>query len=272
MSAEGRPPHAVLVRSPEKFSAVTVAAVLAARAQKPALDFALSARRAWGVVAEGEEAQSAHTLAALLTEKGQAAVAAPSSLLESPAAAVVALKAELGREGFELTAAKGEGEPERLPWSRLSVICAAAFEVRQSRVVTGTTPTEMTERAVRLGLTMVTGLPLMKSKTQTKTVVESKDRALQLDLLFIEPPRRVRIDARAFDYSLLGGAMGYGAEANFLALLSELAARAPQALLGQGTRALLSKAPASQSLYESLEDLEREERWLLSLSVLRAAL
>ncbi len=66
--------------------------------------------------------------------------------------------------------------------------------------------------------------------------------------------------------------MGYGAETNFHALLEELVARAPAALRGKGTRAMLARRPAGDSFYESLDDLEREERWLLTLAALKAAL
>ena len=82
---------------------------------------------------------------------------------------------------------------------------------------------------------------------------------------------RVRVDSADFDYSVLGPRKGYGAELNFTALLEDLTSRAPQALRGRGTRALLGRKPSAESLYESLDDLGREERWLSSLAALRAA-
>ena len=272
MSEAERPPHAVLVRSPEKFSPTAVAGVLARRARAPALDFAARARRAWGVAAESLPAVEAESLAADLTAAGQAALAVPTSLLELPPEPVLAAKAELSSEGFDLVAGRANAAPERLSWTRLAAICAAGVEERTSKTVTETAPVDMGEQAVRLGLTMATGIPLMKSAKQTKRVVETRDRAFVLDLLFLEPSRRVRMDARAFDFSVLGAKMGYGAEANFLLLVEELVARGPRALRGRGTRALLARRPAADSLYESLDDLAREERWLLTLSVLRAAL
>ncbi|MDE2140957.1 MAG: hypothetical protein KGL74_13480 [Elusimicrobia bacterium] len=272
MSEDERPPHAVLVRGSAQFSPSAVAGVLAKRAKAPALDFVAPVRRAWGVVAEALPAPEAVSLAAELTAAGQAAVAVPASLMETPPAPVFVSKAELSADGFDLVAGRANAAPERLSWSRLAAVCAAAIEERSSKTITETTQVEMGEQAVRLGLTMATGIPLMKSATQTQRVVETRDRALALDLLFLEPARRLRVDARAFDFSLLGPKMGYGAEANFLALIQELASRAPAALRGKGTRALLAKRPAGESLYESFDDLAREERWLLTLAALRAAL
>jgi hypothetical protein len=272
MSDGGRPPHAVLVRSPEGFAPAKVAGVLAKRAKAPALDFVAAARRAWGVVAESLPAEDAEALAAELTAAGQAALAAPSTLLEPPPAPVPVAKAEMSAEGFDVVSGRANTLPERLPWARLSALCAGSLEIRSTTTVTETVSAELGEQAVRLGLTMATGIPLLKGKKEVKRTVETRDRVLTLDLLFLEPARRLRVDARAFDYSLLGAKMGHGSESNFLTLVSELAARAPRALRGKGTRALLARRPASESLYESLEDLEREERWLLTLAALRAAL
>ena len=272
MTDGARPPHAVLVRSPDQFSAQAVAGVRARREKVPALDLAGPARRAWGVVAESVPAEEAEALAADLTAAGQTALAVPASLLEAPAEPILVAKAEFSSEGFDIVAGRANAARERLAWPRLAAICAAGIEERSTRTVTETTPVEMGEQAVRLGLTMATGIPLMKSATQKKRVVETRDRALALDLLFLEPARRLRVDARAVDFSVLGAQMTYGAETNFLALVEDLVARAPRALRGKGTRALLARRPAGESLYESFEDLAREERWLLTLAALRVAL
>ena len=272
MSEGGRPPHAVLVRSPEKFLPTAVASVLAKRAKAPALDFVAPVRRSWGVIAESLPAEAAEELAAELTSGGQPALAAPSSLLEAPPPPVLVAKAEFSGDGFDVVSGRANAAPERLSWTRLSALCAAGLEVRTSKTVTETAPMEMGEKAVRLGLTMATGIPMMGSKKEVKRVVETKDRALMLDIVFLGPARRLRVDAHAFDYSLLGPKMGYGAEVNFHAFLAELAARAPGALRGKGTRAMLARRPAGESAYESIDDLEREERWLITLAALRAAL
>jgi hypothetical protein len=129
---------------------------------------------------------------------------------------------------------------------------------------------DIKERAVRLGLTMATGIPMMGGKKEVTRVVETRDRALTLDLLFLNPSRRFRIEARSFDYSLLGPKMAHAAEVNFGILLEELVKRSTVALRGRGTRAMLAKTPDSR--YDSLADLEREERWLLTLAALKAAL
>ena len=86
------------------------------------------------------------------------------------------------------------------------------------------------------------------------------------------PARRLRILAAEFDYSALGTKMSYSAELNFRALVAELEARAPAALRGKGARAILAKAPSGEMSYDSFEDVQAEERWLLALSSLEAGL
>lgn len=270
MSGGERPPHAVLVRSPEDFSAPAVAAVLAQRAAVPVLDMIPVARRSWGLVAESLPAVEAEELAAALSAAGQDSVAVPTGLLEEVPPFVCATKAAFTSEGFDLLAGRENAAPESFSWTRLALLCAAALEVRHVSTPAGSSGVEMAERAVRLGLTLATGIPLMKGKSETKRTIESRDRRLVLDLVFSGPARRVRVDAEEFDYSVLGPRKGYGAELNFLALLEDLAARASKALRGRGTRALLARRPSADSLYESFDDLGREERWLLSLSALRA--
>jgi hypothetical protein len=272
MSEAERPPHAVLARSPERFSPAAVAAVLARRTGALAFDVLPVVRRSWGVVVESGPAEEGEALAAELTAAGQPALAAPTSLLENPAEPAIPTKLALSNEGLEVLAWHGALPPERLPWARLSALCAAGLETRSRTTVASGGPGELAAKAVRLGITLATGIPMGSGAPRKERVVESRDRALVLDLLFLEPSRSLRIEAARFDYGVLGARMAYSAELNFLELLAELGTRAPRALRGKGTRAILGKRPAAESAYESLEDLRREERWLLTLSALRAAL
>jgi len=264
-----RPAHAVLIRSPEGYAPQSVAGVLARRSGVLALDLLPAVRRNWGLAAESLPAVQAEELASALTAGGQPAVAAPTSLLEDPPEPAVVSKAELSGDGFDVVSGPKHLAPERLSWSRLAVLCAAGLETRAAMTVAHSGPGVAAGKAVRLGLTLATGLPFMKSDETRK--VETRDRALVLDLLFLAPARVLRIEAARFHYTLLGEKMSHGAEVNFVTLLEELSSRAPRALRGKGTRAMLARRTAAESMYESLEDLRREERWLLTLAALRAA-
>ncbi len=93
-----------------------------------------------------------------------------------------------------------------------------------------------------------------------------------IELVFVDPARRLRLLAADFDYAALGDKMAISADLNFRALVAELAARAPRALRSKGARAVLAKSPSGEMTYEDFDDAGREERWLLALSTLEAAL
>ncbi len=269
MSGEPRPPHAAVLRRPEQFQPGAVAAVLARRAKAPALDFIGPARRNWGVIAEALPAEEAQALAAELSCAGLDAAAIPQSLLESPPEAELVSKIELSGDGLDVVSGPANLAPARLSWTRLAALCAAALETRDKKsIVEGP---NLGAKAARLGLALATGMPLPLGGGEKKRIVETRDRVLRLDMVFLNPARTLRIEAERFDYSVLGERMLHGAEVNFALLLAELAARAPRALRGRGTRAVLERRPSAERLYDSLDDLGREERWLATLAALGGA-
>lgn len=263
-----RPPHAVVLRAPAKLDLKTVAAALAKHSTLPAESLLPVARRCWGLLGEPSAAEIAEALAADLTAAGQPAVAVPVALIEELPAATAVTKAELSGDGFDILAGRG-AERERLVWTHLKVLSAGA--VSRSATKTVTEGPSIAEKSVRLGVTLATGLPVMGGKSTTRTVTE-ETRTSFIELVFAEPARRVRILAAEFDYAALGSKMSYSAELNFRALVAELAARAPAALRSRGARAILAKAPSGELAYDSLEDAEKEERWLMTLSALGTAL
>lgn len=263
-----RPPHAVLLRAPARFDARLVAAVLAGHSALPAESLVPLVRRSWGIVSEPSPAEQAETLAAELTAAGLSAVAVPVSLLEDLPPAIAATKADLSGDGFDLVAGRGGAEPARLVWTHLKVLSAGA--VSETGLKTVTEGPTLAEKSVRLGATLMTGLPLLGGRPKTRRVSEER-RTPFIELVFAAPARRVRIYAAEFDYTALGAKMSYSAELNFRALVCELAARAPGALRGKGARAILAKAPSGELSYESFADVEREARWLQALAALGAA-
>ncbi len=263
-----RPPHAALLRASSRFDAKAVAAVLAARSTLSAESWLPVARRSWGILGEPSAAEDAEALAAALTAAGLPAVAVPVALLEEPPAASGVTKAELSGDGFDVVAGRAGVERERLIWTHMKVLSAGVLSETGRKTVTE--GPSAGEKAVRLGATLVTGLPLMGGKSKTREVSEER-RTPFIEMIFAEPARRVRILAAEFDYTALGPKMSYSAELNFRTLVAELAARAPGALRSKGARAILAKAPSGELAYESFEDAAREERWLLALDALGAA-
>lgn len=258
----------MLLRAPANFDPKAVCAVLAGRGRLPAESWLPAVRRCWGIVTEPSTAEEAEALAAALTSAGHPAVAVPVALLEDPPAEIVVTKAELSGDGLDILAGRAGVESQRLGWTRLKVLSAGA--VSQTNRKTVSEGPSISEKSMRMGAMLVTGLPLMGGKAKTRHVAEER-RLPFIEMVFAAPARRIRIHAAEFDYTVLGPKMSYSAELNFRELVSELAARASGALRGKGARAILAKAPSGEMTYESFDDVLREERWLLALDALGAA-
>ena len=63
--------------------------------------------------------------------------------------------------------------------------------------------------------------------------------------------------------------MAYNVLANFRTLACELARRAGSAMKTRGVGILMAGEPITAMGYESLDELDRESRWLLTLALLK---
>jgi hypothetical protein len=81
--------------------------------------------------------------------------------------------------------------------------------------------------------------------------------------------RRFRIDAQDFNFSCLKARMGYTAPQNFRILVLEMIRLCPQALKNRGAQVLLDGAAIASMGYDTIADLDRESRWLLTLDSLK---
>lgn len=250
--------YSVLVARPEDFQPEAVARVLGALRELPWQDALPAAQRCWGIPAEELEKGAAQDLVARLALEKVRAVAIPGNLLEDlpePVGlqrldwAADGLRVPRRREGPRIRADEEPERPEpvRVVWERLAVIAAGGFAVEE-----GSAPRSAAKRAAR-----------------GKGARADEELSFFVDLLIREPEQRLRIDAQAFDYSLLKERMTYSALENLRAVVAELAQRAPEARLSRGARVLVERRPLREMGYRSREDWERETRWLLALETLR---
>ncbi|OGS05779.1 MAG: hypothetical protein A3G41_03015 [Elusimicrobia bacterium RIFCSPLOWO2_12_FULL_59_9] len=259
----------VLLAEPEQLRLADIAKALSAFKNIPYQDAARAARSAWGIVAESLEESEARNLADCLTASGLKAMTLPRSAVEAIPAAFTAAKAEFGADGFR--AISKSGEAAALPGDEIILIAAAGFE----RTTTATTKVRegpsSNQKAASLGLMMMTGLPISiggKEREVEKSRTET-DLLFYLELYLGKPLKRFRIDAQNFNFACLGEKMAHGVYPNFRTLLAELNLRAPHAGKNKGSRLMLQGASLAAMGYDSLEDLERECRWLLTLKFLK---
>ncbi len=246
---------------------VDLAQAVASVRKAPVQDFLARARRAHGVVDTDLPQDQAVALVGALGAKGLPAVSLPGALLEEAPAPRPCPALTLGAAGLTLPA---DGAAP-LAWERLALVAAAAVKDRQRKVVKTQEGPDLKEQAVRIGLSLATGIPLgFGGRKEVEKVVETSELLYYVDLVFDEPRLRLRVEAQDFDFSCLGARMGPAAAPNFRRLLEELVQRAPKALQGAATRALLASRPLAPLAFDDLSDLDRECRWLCTLKALSA--
>lgn len=119
------------------------------------------------------------------------------------------------------------------------------------------------EKAIRLGIMMTTGIPigLGKSKEISKEI-KKRETYLYLDLIFSDNVR-IRINSENFDFSCLKEEKGYSSQINFKNFCLKIAQKAEKTWKNTAIFDLLEGALSPTLKYETLSDLEKEEKRLL---------
>lgn len=262
--------YAVLLADDASLRPADLARALAAARKVPVLDFMGPMRRAWGLIEEGVEKPAAQETVRVLEAAGFKALAVPAELVEDVAKLGRATSLTFSAAG--LTYAEREAPPAHGDWKSLTLIAAAGVtETTSGGAAPPSDPNELAKKVIKTGITLMTGMPtslgLAPKAAERKS--EAVDQVYVVDLHFKDPARRVRIEGARFDYSCLGARKGYNILANVKVLVGMLAAAAPAAALNRGAQVMLDGRPLREMGYDGLADLEREERWRLTLAALK---
>jgi len=258
----------VLLAKPEFLKPPEIAKVLSAARQIPYQDAIHLVKNCWGFVAQDLEEKPAQDLAARFGEAGLPALVVPqAALLDLPPAAHVS---SLVLAPENLTFVESPEKSEAVSWSRLVLVACGVFDLRTFKTVTIKTGPSGTQKLMTMGAYMM-GIPFKfggRSKT-TEKKVENSEILMFVDFVLKDPAARFRIDCQHFDFKFLKERMLYNVMGNVRLVLGDVVKSAPQAWVSLGTRVLLESKPIRDMHYESLEDLERESRWLLALESLK---
>jgi hypothetical protein len=239
----------VILLDRESHDPMALARILAAARETPVQDQVLVAKRAWGIIADDLSANEAKALAELLRSSGvQCGVGPTAALVDVPAARTIHTVDDL---------------PEVSP----ILIAVAALAVTKTKTRTVEKGPSGAEKAASAAIMMTTGLPIKIGgrKRSVEKTEEAQSLSFLADLHYPAEPGRVRIDAPHFDFSCLNERMLYQAQGNLKLLVGDLVEAAPEVWTNHGTRVLLEGKPIRTMGYASLDDLEREARWLLTL-------
>ena len=221
------------------------------------------ARHFWGIVSDRSPKDAAEAEANALVEASLPALALPSGRLEdapdpAPAARLGWSAAELAKDGGNL-----------LPWAGVKLLAPAAFRETTVKQISVAEAPDPSKRALKFGLAMATGIPIpLGGGGSVSKSVEETELGFYLDIILGEPAERWRVNAQHFDFSCLGAVKGLGVLDNFRTLVLELCRLAPGAVRNRGAAILLNSRPMREMGYDGLSDLDRECRWLLTLSAI----
>lgn len=229
-----------------------IAKALARARGIPIQDAAFAARRSWGILEENIGKSQAAELVNFLKKEGVGSVAIPCALMEELPPPKEIQSLELGRG--KIRAWLKTGEEEWLSAASLSLIASAGFNRER--------------KAPRPNLPLPRITLEVYPRQEPATPHREEELVFYLDLFASGPSQRLRLDSQDFDYSCLRGRMSYNTLSNFKRLVMTLAGKSTPDHLNRGTRTILDGGPINSMGYESLADLDRESRWLLTLGAL----
>jgi hypothetical protein len=243
------PRFALLQIDREATDPMVLAKAFAAIRGTPVHDQVLQAKRSFGIVADDLSHEDAKAMAVALKNEGVNVAMGPTAALA------------------QLPAAEAATSLDAIPTQAPTLVSVAAITIVTTRTTTQKQGPSPGQKAASMAIKMSTGLPISiggKKQAVQKTQTE-ETLAFVADLHYRDPARRMRINASAFDFSCLKERMLYQAQANLKLLLGDVVASAPDAWLNQGARVLLAGQPIRTLNYATVDDLEREARWLLTL-------
>ncbi|MDT8368155.1 MAG: hypothetical protein RQ745_03035 [Longimicrobiales bacterium] len=240
---------ALIQRDRESHDPMALARALAAVRETPVQDQVLAAKRAWGIVADDLPESEARALGRALGASGVECAVGPTGALA------------------ELPALEAVRTVDALPPAHPILIAVAGLTITAPTTRAEAKGPSGAQKAASAAIMMTTGLPIRIGgrKRPVEKTHDEPSLVFYADLYYANPPRGVRIDASNFDFSCLETRMLYQAQGNLKLLIGDLAGAAPEAWTNHGARVLLEGRPIRTMGYATLDDLEREARWLLTL-------
>jgi len=226
------------------------------------------ARHAWGFLGEDLDETGADAVLERCATYGVKAAKVPAAAIPVLKLPTLIKKAVFADGNFNYTdgnlLAGSEGCGDIL------LLAAAPVKEEKTRTVKTTEGPSGGERAVRLGIMAVTGLPIGLGKSkEVKKEIKSSEVSFCMDIIFRTEGLRLRLNSDNFDFSCLKEKRTYSSQTNFRLMCAELAACAPHALKNAGLLAILESKPLTVLPYDSAEDLEKETLRLAALAALR---
>lgn len=240
-----------------------VAAALAAVRGVPVIDTTREAKFCWGLLAERRPAGECAALVAALAERQVAARAVRAEAIPDLAGIQTPDKIDMAADGFRCRLHRGS--TPLIPWAAVNLVAAAVVTSTTLSVTTQKEGPTATSKLLKTGITLATGIPIPSGRSKNVEVrKEERSVGAYLDIGLTWPAGRFRLNADRLDFSYLGERRGYDSFGNFKLVALDAANHVTENRTNRGVAVLKAGKPVSAMGYETLQDLEREERWLLA--------
>lgn len=258
-------PLAVILANPDDPPADALARIFAEFHGVTAFDGKRMANRAWGFLGEKLSGTGAEKLKGLADAAG-----IPALIKEEKDIPALPSGLNLHRlwcDEYRLYYTVGSSPQEHsIALGDIALVCAVGLREETSFLKMVQQGPSAQQRAIGVGISMVTGIPIsIGKKEEVKKVVKSAEFYLYVDLFSKDSSLRLHIDAQHFNFIDLHERMLPHAMGNFKTLLQDIASRAKDALINRAARMILANQPYASMGYETRGDYEKECRWLLTL-------
>ncbi len=255
----------VILDEPHGYNAIFLAEVLASFKKIPFQDAATFTHHAWGVAETHLSHEEAITLTAKLSEKKLKSLLIPSGSFKVLPAFKKGTNLVLNSDAMEIILEKSSQEV--IQGDNVLLLAVGGIPERTQITKKISEGPSGAARAVSAGIFMTTGIPIsIGGKKKKEEKIETKEETLfYLDVFTKNPLSRYRLDPQHLNYSFLKEKKLYNTFQNFKLLLHELSALAPRSYQNKGMRNLLANQSLSTMGYDTLEDFEKEMRWLITL-------
>ena len=255
-------------------------------------DAGRAARHAWGFIGEGLSEAGADDLIQRCASYGVKALKVPVADLPAMKPVLYIKKAVFA--GGVLNYSDPGANAGAAEKDDILVVAAAPVKEETSKTVKTTEGPSGQERAIRMGIMAVTGLPIGLGKTkEVQKEIKSSELSFYMDIILRADKTRatavseacltdtaapgcpgpkagtthLRLTSNDFDFSCLKEKKTYSSQLNFRLMCAELGAFAPHALKNSGLSAILESRPLGPLPYDTLADLEKETLRLAVLSL-----
>jgi hypothetical protein len=254
---------AVILTNPTLPPPEQLAVLLAAHGKIPLIDARQQARKAGGFLGESLSEDDARSLSRAAAEQGLGTRVIPTDSIPALPEPALVHTGRAAPEGFYYTVGS-EPDEQSAPWGDIHLVGALA--VQEAFTVTKTVKEGPSagERAVKMGLTLMTGIPMgMGRAKEVQKRVQSSELLFYMDILL--KGRRLHMDGQKFNYAALGNRRGTQGLGNFKLILQDVIRGAPDALKNKGAHVFLSDQPLNTMGYKNQQDYEKEMTWLWTL-------